>query len=422
MKDLIEKNNYLMVAAFAFFLPISTTLCNLILIYLLIFWIFNSTTIKEKLKYLNNIIFYPIYILVLFFILGTIYTKAPVHDVTNSLQKISKLLYIPILIYYLQDNNDKKEKDRKKCNIVIYSFLAGIAFIIFLAVIKKYTDPNILQAISPTEIFKKTFFTILRDSNPTTIFKNTLDTSMLVCFAIFILLHEWCSEFHSYSVLKKILLTLCILTAIYYLFFCTVGRTGQVLGIFLIILFIVQVYKYKGLIISCIAVPLILVFLYYNSPLCKNLWYQTYVHYKNYQAKTVNSENTSLGQRVDFTLNSLRIIKKKPIFGYGTGSFKYVYNNYAREHNITATNNPHNEYLNIWLQIGVLGLLSLTFVFLSLLKMSIYLDAKEKYLLQGIVILISVGSLANSWIMDFTSGYLFVLFVAISLSNSKKLS
>jgi O-antigen ligase len=85
---------------------------------------------------------------------------------------------------------------------------------------------------------------------------------------------------------------------------------------------------------------------------------------------------------------------------------------YAEEKGLMTTNNPHNEYLNILIQVGLLGLgVFLGFLY-TLFKASLMLKSPSQWFAQGLVLAMAVGCLANSWIMDFTSGYFFVMLIA----------
>jgi tetratricopeptide (TPR) repeat protein/O-antigen ligase len=83
---------------------------------------------------------------------------------------------------------------------------------------------------------------------------------------------------------------------------------------------------------------------------------------------------SSLGQRLVFYNTALNIIKDYPIFGVGFDNFRIIYSRYRlQEHNVIykdysnsdiVPERVHNEFLNIALNIGIVGLvLYLTFIF-----------------------------------------------------------
>ena len=57
------------------------------------------------------------------------------------------------------------------------------------------------------------------------------------------------------------------------------------------------------------------------------------------------ANETSVGQRLEFYINSLQIVRKNPLFGNGTGSFVKSYAKQGKGSTMEATVNLHNEYL-----------------------------------------------------------------------------
>ena len=61
---------------------------------------------------------------------------------------------------------------------------------------------------------------------------------------------------------------------------------------------------------------------------------------------------------------SLDRIIKKPILGYGTGSFGTIFNNEVKSGYVFDTHTtPHNQYLYVWFELGIFGLLLLLSIF-----------------------------------------------------------
>ena len=77
----------------------------------------------------------------------------------------------------------------------------------------------------------------------------------------------------------------------------------------------------------------------------------------------------SMGLRFTFWKYSLKLIAEKPLLGHGTGSFAKEYQRIAGNelsiiknpqvpsNELFITKNPHNEFLMISTQLGLLGLL-----------------------------------------------------------------
>lgn len=63
--------------------------------------------------------------------------------------------------------------------------------------------------------------------------------------------------------------------------------------------------------------------------------------------------------RMNYWEGALRIIKKSPIIGVGLGNFNLPQSRYA-----------HNSYLQIWAEMGILGIISFLWLIVSILKIS----------------------------------------------------
>ncbi|MGQ9777852.1 MAG: tetratricopeptide repeat protein [Thermodesulfobacteriota bacterium] len=89
--------------------------------------------------------------------------------------------------------------------------------------------------------------------------------------------------------------------------------------------------------------------------------------------------------RVYIYHNTLRIIKDYPLRGVGFGNFKYVYPRYRdrAEWAISGLNTrveeAHNEYLQIFSEVGLFGFLIFMFIIFRIIKMSLNLFRKEEF-------------------------------------------
>ncbi|MCM8785597.1 MAG: O-antigen ligase family protein [Candidatus Omnitrophica bacterium] len=88
---------------------------------------------------------------------------------------------------------------------------------------------------------------------------------------------------------------------------------------------------------------------------------------------------------------TLRMILKKPVFGYGFGNFIFFYPYFrVREYflqpeSTPVTNHPHNEYLELWTETGIIGLL-LFLIFIFSFIINAVKNKKETKILHGGII------------------------------------
>ena len=76
--------------------------------------------------------------------------------------------------------------------------------------------------------------------------------------------------------------------------------------------------------------------------------------------------NKDSSNRLLLLQHTIEIIKEKPLFGYGTGSFsdKFKVINKDTEKIVRYNHKtPHNNYLYIWMELGIIGLTALVLIF-----------------------------------------------------------
>ncbi len=128
---------------------------------------------------------------------------------------------------------------------------------------------------------------------------------------------------------------------------------------------------------------------------------------------------TSIGARIVFTQNSLEFIRERPVFGYGTGSFGSIYtqhvaNKYTDWRSLPTTD-PHNQYLYIVAENGLLGLVSfLAFLFVSS-RQGLNSD-KFGIIATSVLCTWMICALFNNQFKTFIEGHLVALFVGSMLA------
>jgi O-antigen ligase len=132
------------------------------------------------------------------------------------------------------------------------------------------------------------------------------------------------------------------------------------------------------------------------------------------------TEAVSLDVRLIFYKSALEVISNRPIAGWGTGGHVPAYADVAsRGENHVARipiTNPHNEFLLWTSQLGLLGALTFSawliagWIFAGQMK-----DALMKQALRGWWLIFMIGCTMNSFLLDFSEGYMSVLIAACLL-------
>jgi O-antigen ligase len=372
--DLISKICAVMIAAA---IVLSTAATNILFIATPIFSLF-AGDLRAKFK---TIIRNPVAIIFLLFyalfVIGAFYSTASWSNILLALKKYDKFL---LAIFFLPLFAEKRWRD-----YAINAFLAAILVMLIASYL--------------LELGWLTYGA----KNGIAIFKNSIELSFLMAFATyFCLIKIWA------DVRYRWLWILFLLSIAHTILFRNIGRTGYIVLISLLILFFFQKMGWRGLLIAAITSITLFGLAFTFSPMFKTRTYAAIDDIKIYH----KTDNTSVGLRISFAKNSLRLIKKNLFLGTGTGSFV---DTYATIKHIPA-GNPHNEYLNITIQFGILGLIVLLLVFGIPLWYSRFLPEEPKYIVRAVVLGIMVGSFANSWLLDTTEGHFYVYFIVLAFA------
>ena len=222
------------------------------------------------------------------------------------------------------------------------------------------------------------------------------------------------------SVQKKRLLVGLLALFLFNVFFISPSRSGYLALPVAAVFAFINLYGYKKIphILGATAVALVLLILT-SSTLQQRIklgWEEK----TNYQT---SERVTSIGVRVIFAQNTWELIQKNPLLGYGTSSFKSVYGAHAatkyQDWRGGPTTDPHNQYLFVWLENGLVGLL----LFLAYIFTAIKQGATQQpYGAIGASVLVAIAatSLFNSNFKTFPEGHLLAFFVGCLLAQQPK--
>tara|TARA_B100000795_G_scaffold270020_1_gene261949 strand:- start:22154 stop:23293 length:1140 start_codon:yes stop_codon:yes gene_type:complete len=377
-------------------MPLTVFGANLIVVLICFLWIFSGNykskfheIIDSKLM-LASIIFFALHLV------GMIWTE----DLKWGLHIIHKmwyfLLFFPIL-YTLTK--------RKYIRFYISSFLLAISLSEVLSYLVWF---ELIEPFKQATVY-----------NPT-IFMSHIQYNPILAFAIYLVLHE--------ILFNKKLLKLEV--ALYNFFaasmtinmFITGGRAGQVMFFAMLAIIIFQYFRnewLKAIAIILIATSTIFFTAYQSSTIFHNRVHETISSIENYES----NKGTSLGIRIAMTLNSWEVIIKNPILGVGTGDFPLEYKKVNQKNTPELPNatNPHNMYVLILMQLGIIGLVSFGSIFYFQIKQSFL--SKDKFIRDvGITLplLYLIIMWSDTYLLGHYNSLLFVFFSSFLYKNFSK--
>jgi O-antigen ligase len=201
--------------------------------------------------------------------------------------------------------------------------------------------------------------------------------------------------------------------------FITAGRAGQVM--FFASLAVLTFQFFRGSQVKATIISVIIIFVigfggYNYSPLFKNRIQQ--ISYD--LALFTTNQNTSIGHRIIFTKNTIEVIKSSPFFGVGTGDFPAEYSkiNSVNSPKVKSTVQPHNMYLYIQAQLGLLGLS--IFLWIFYIQFQFARASKDQFIHHtGVALpfLFLIIMLSDSYLLGHFTSNLFILFSSFIYSN-----
>lgn len=370
--------------AIAAAIPLSTSATSILFMVAVLLNILSGNLCSKFALIIHNKVALSLLAFFLLFIIGLTYSTASSYEAFYTLNKYDKLLLGALLFPLFIE--------KKWREYALNVFIFTMCFVLLSSYIK--TGWAFYHHINFEDF---------------SIFRRHISYNFLMSFFAYLIMLKISNIETKHRWLWIIVLILAIID----IFFMNISRTGYLQFMALVILFGVQKFNWKGVLAALCILLLIMGVAFTISTLFKVRIQQAVSDINAYHHK---KEDTSVGARMAFVRNSVFLIKQHPIFGTGTGSYKCEYQN-IKPTPQSLSHNPHNEYLHDMVQFGIVGLFALMLLFGSQLWYSRLLPGNLKYIAQAMIVIIMLGSFANSLILDTTEGHTYVYFIALTFAS-----
>jgi len=362
-------------------IPVSTALDNVLLVVILATWALSGQAqATVNLLFKNKYLWCPV-LLFGMLALGTLYGDSPRREAFSTLGKYADLLCIPVFAIILRERADRIT--------ALHAFAISIAIVVILSYLTRW---EVLPALP----------FITGDTASPTVFKQRITHSILVAFGAF--LFAWLGSISINPKQRLVWFSLALLAALNVVFLVK-GATGYLTLSALIVLLAWERLGWRGTAYGVLGLAaLYSVLVAVPSPFQERV---TLIQQEVQQWRTdeASAAVSSSGLRLEFYHNTLKIIAAHPLIGVGTGGFPRAYARQVEGSGKTTTHNPHNEFMNIGAQIGVIGLLVLIAMFWKQWQSAKDLDSPmEQALARGLVLAMVTGCMVNSLLLDHAEG------------------
>lgn len=199
------------------------------------------------------------------------------------------------------------------------------------------------------------------------------------------------------------------------IFFMVQGRTGY-LVIFSALLYVfVARYKFKGFLFGAVMLCIGSFFLYSFSVNFQNRINLVIVESINWNPGSPS--NTSIGVRLEFIYQSLKIVSEHLLFGVGVGNFESAYSASTLGLGMAQSVNPHNQYVLFLVETGLIGLGAFLYLNFICWKCAGQLSLFWMHATRIVILSYGVANLFNSFLFDFSERLFFSGFMALAFSE-----
>lgn len=371
---------------------------NLFLLLAVLFAVFSAHHRHNLILQIKRIELLPLWLLLIFLTLTFFYQSNDNASYSEFLTKYGRLALIPLLASVLDDKADRE--------LVGKGFLAGMALVLGMSYL-------IWLGLDPVLIGAKATDMYAIPSNPT-VFKSHITHNFFLVIAIYF----WivCSlELNQPS--KRLFYAALALLGLGNLFGMIDGRTGWLVFMVIPLFFGYKEYGLKGLFIAGLCFVCLIAVSYYLVENVNERISTTWIEIQQV-LQSNPQQGTSIGERVMYLTASWSAFVQAPMFGYGLGGIETAVEPFTAAAQWPVFYNPHNQFLMLMLQGGLVALGLYVWFF----GMAVYQSSKsarvESYVLPLLAIYF-VGNLLNSFHFDFAESVGFVVVYAAFLGSSK---
>jgi len=389
--------------------PVSVALDNILMALIFIGALFSFKGVSR------TVVTHPVaraaMLLFLVLFVGMFYGSAPMKEAIGILGKYADLAFVSIYLFMLANETDKRRAR--------HAFMFAMAITLVLSSLVGLGLIPVLSWMSPGTL----------PSDPA-IFQGHDTQNNLMTFAIFLALLEWRD---TNDLAKRIAWAAFAFLGTLNILFMVQGRTGYLTLLLLLGWFgwstVAREMQKRGKKVSwkhgafiLLIIAAIAMIAFFSSSRLHDRVGKAVTEFKEWAPSNsrVTPENSSTGVRLDFYTNTLKIVQHNFVIGVGTGGFPEAYKQQVQGKDVVLTRNPHDEYLMISAQTGVIGLTLLLYLFYTLWRYAPMLPTPfEQDAAKGLVLAYLVNCLLNSALMDHTDGLFFAFMSAVLFANLK---
>jgi O-antigen ligase len=184
------------------------------------------------------------------------------------------------------------------------------------------------------------------------------------------------------------------------------GRTTIAVVVVLILLLGFRLFGWRGVLAAGLVVGVLAGLAWMSSPYLRERVTHVVANIQDYRSNV----NTPVGLRFEFWRKSMDFVAEAPVIGHGTGTISTLFRARATPETLpqAITTNPHSQILAVAIQLGLIGVVVLSAMWIAHLAL---FRGGGLITWFGLMVVVEniVSSLFNSHLADFAQGWLYVL-------------
>lgn len=320
--------------------PLGSALSNVLGILLLLTFLAAGGWNEHWRRWRKNPFVLASFALLATVLIGTLYSSGEYADIERMVIKFSRLLYVPIAVAVLTD-----ERWERRAVMAWFG-----AMLLTLAL-------SCLHAVWAFPLARATREAAVGDHY---IFKHHITQNvMMSVFAVAALAQRWRALGAGANRGGRSLWWLAVAAiAVYDILFLVQGRAGYItlmLNVLVMAAVLLSSAPHRR---SALVVGLLAIGVLGAATVSDPVRHRFQAALSEAESAQAQGIGTSVGQRMEYASRTLELIEARPIFGWGTGSYAREYCRVARtpEWCRLGAYNPHNQYLFLAAQCGLVGI------------------------------------------------------------------
>ena len=380
--------------ALGFTIPMWVVADSILVVILVACWSAGGEWRKRLRRITANPVAVASLLLFAWLLLGTLWGAGTLGDRALSIKKYADLLLIPLLISMAIDAQER--------NRALLALAASLVVTLLLSL-----------SLSMGFILPTSGVLNCDPSNPCVFKKHTTHNVLMAFGALLFAVLAWISPDRrvrwGWGVVSVLAASNVLMVH---------GRTGYVVLAGLAILAFHMTFGWRGILAAIVALSISFSTAYQISSSFHervNLAVSGVMQWN----PTVAVTNDPIGWRLEYFYHTAEIIQDHPLIGVGTGGFVHAYRARTEQAGLDVPPHPHNQYLFILAQVGIVGLGLLIWLFVQQWRStSLADDATHGLLAKGLVVTIAVGSFFNPFLIDHTEKLFYCLFSGLMYSRT----